>query len=85
MQILDLDETLKSEIIKNSIKVIQDWGYTDTGRFIEDYVWRVRYNGETISSNIGKESAIKSATEYAKKHKVDIIYYSYARKSYFKE
>lgn len=84
MNILDLDDIPLHERKLNSVKVIQDWGYTDRGRFVEDYVWKVSANGESISWCLGKEQGIQSALKYAEENKIETIYFSSARKSYYK-
>jgi hypothetical protein len=85
MKILDRDDIPYKEWEENCVNVIQDWGYTERGNFSEGYTWEVRVKGEYISSYLGKASAIEAATKYANSNGINTIYYSGARKSYYKE
>lgn len=71
------------DLEKDSVRVIQDWGYDDTGAFYASYVWEITCKGEYIWSCLSKKDGIERAKKYAEENSINTIYFSNATKSYY--
>lgn len=80
---LDMNDIHWKDLEKDSVRVVQGWGYTETGAFYASYEWRITHNGDYIWSCLSKADGIERANVYAEKNGIDTIYFSDAWKSYY--
>ena len=83
IKVLDMNDIHWKDLDESSVRVIQEWGYTETGVFYASYEWRITHKGDYVWSCLSKKDGIERAKLYAEKNGINTIYFSDARKSYY--
>lgn len=78
MDIVDMDDVHWNDLETESVRVVQDWGYDDDGRFYAGICWNVTYKGAPVALCLNKKDGIAWALSYANKNNINTIYYSAA-------